>query len=256
MTFEEFIAKYNDQDVNFEGCPTNSCMALLHLYLQEVLGIQDPATLAAPFAADLFVNFEQLTGHEQFTLVTNTPDGVPAEGDIVVWGRNEGAGIPDGHVAVFHDGDANAFNSFDSNFPTGSKPHIENHSYTDVAGWLHYTGAIATAGESVTPTPQDNIYKGLDLTNLDSVKAAIDTWDEVANQGLFVRKSEVEPQLENLNTQVQALTNHSNELQNQLNAAKPADGSVTVTPEVKQSLLEKIAALAAEFEAKFNGQSS
>lgn len=43
-----------------------------------------------------------------------------------------------------------------------------------------------------TPAPVASTYKGLDLTNVDSVKAAIDAWDDVANNGVYVRKSDVD----------------------------------------------------------------
>lgn len=241
MTLEEFITKYTDQDVNFPGCPTNSCMALMHLYLQDVLMITDQNTLSQPFASELASNFNTVPGHEHFAFTANTPEGIPQSGDLVVWGQNAQAGIPEGHVAVFRDGNVNGFYSFDSNFPIGSKPHIQEHSYVDVAGWLRFTGALPA-----------NTYKGLDLSNEASVKAAIDTWDEVANQGLFVRKSEIQPQLDNLNTQVQALTNHSNELKAQLDTSKPPEGSTVLTPDTKQSLLDRFSALLAEFTDKFN----
>ncbi len=37
-----------------------------------------------------------------------------------------------------------------------------------------------------------NDYKGLDLTNEDSMKVAVDTWDEVVNQKLYVKKDKYE----------------------------------------------------------------
>lgn len=47
---------------------------------------------------------------------------------------------------------------------------------------------INIKGESV----MSNIYKGLDLSNPDSMKVAVDVWDEVVNQKLYIKKSDVQ----------------------------------------------------------------
>lgn len=45
---------------------------------------------------------------------------------------------------------------------------------------------INIKGESV----MSNIYKGLDLSNPESMKVAVDTWDEVVNQKLYIKKAD------------------------------------------------------------------
>ncbi len=47
-----------------------------------------------------------------------------------------------GHVSVFENGDTKTFNSFDQNYPVGSKCHTQSHTYKDVLGWLVYTKPI------------------------------------------------------------------------------------------------------------------
>jgi len=47
---------------------------------------------------------------------------------------------------------------------------------------------INIKGESV----MSNIYKGLDLSNPESMKVAVDVWDEVVNQKLYIKKAEVD----------------------------------------------------------------
>jgi len=69
--------------------------------------------------------------------VPNTPTGVPSPGVLVVWGAYPGAGLPYGHIAIEDYGNANAFASFDQNWPIGSKCHIQPHNYNYVLGWLH-----------------------------------------------------------------------------------------------------------------------
>ncbi len=116
-------------------------MDLMHAYCRDVLGIADLSVLAQPTAAQVYSNFANVKGHELFTKIDNTPTGVPQKGDIIFW--NTGIGSA-GHVAVFRDGDVNTFNSFDQNFPVGSLPHIQNHNYNSVAGWLRFKGDLQT----------------------------------------------------------------------------------------------------------------
>jgi hypothetical protein len=136
MTFTDFMAKYNGKYIDFDGVYGAQCMDLMHQYCVEVLGITDGSILAAPAAKDIYNNFDNLNGHDLFEKIGNTPTGIPNEGDIVVWGMGDW-----GHVAIFIDGNADRFNSFDQNFPIGSPCHVQNHpNYTDVLGWLHFKG--------------------------------------------------------------------------------------------------------------------
>ena len=68
---------------------------------------------------------------------------------------------------------------------------VETSFFPDVKAFVVLT-KVAVAEpvapvESAAPVENPNIYKGLDLTNTDSVKAAIDTWKDVED-GVFVRK--------------------------------------------------------------------
>ena len=49
----------------------------------------------------------------------------------------------------------------------------------------------ATPAQPIEPAQNPNMYKGLDLTNTDSMKAAIDTWKDVED-GVFVRKDSIQ----------------------------------------------------------------
>lgn len=107
-----------------------------------MLGITDEVVLAQPAAYQVFINFDNLAGHNRTTKIANTPDGVPQQGDIVIFGTQIG---PYGHVCVFVDGDVNGFRSFDANWPTGTLPHIQSHSYNGVLGWFHPKAVPAPA---------------------------------------------------------------------------------------------------------------
>lgn len=131
MTFDEFIAKYTDKPVDFDGVYPSQCMDLMHQYVYDVLGLTDRKLLAHACAYQVFSDF---TESEYFDKIANTPEGVPQKGDIVLF--NKTASNPYGHVCIFISGTANKFKSFDANYPTGSLPHVQDHTYGYCLGWL------------------------------------------------------------------------------------------------------------------------
>lgn len=70
-----------------------------------------------------------------FTIIKNTPQGVPEQGDIVVWSGAYNNGP--GHTGICH-GNANTdtFDCFEQNDPLNSPCHVKNYNYTSVLGWL------------------------------------------------------------------------------------------------------------------------
>lgn len=126
MTYTDFKNKYNGKGIDFDGYYGFQCMDLAHQYATEVVG-KDFAP--APAAKDVWN--QNIDGYDK---IPNTPDGVPQQGDIVIWGTGVGAY---GHIAVFDHGDANSFVSFDQNWPLGSLCHLQNHNYNGVLGWFH-----------------------------------------------------------------------------------------------------------------------
>lgn len=125
MTYGEFLLKWSGKGIDFDGAYGFQCMDLAHKYAVDVVGKDIPS---APAAKDVWDR--ATTG---YTKIANTPDGVPQQGDIVIWGTAVG---PYGHIAVFHTGDANSFVSFDQNWPVNSLCHLQNHNYKGVLGWL------------------------------------------------------------------------------------------------------------------------
>lgn len=128
ITLDEFIKKWTGKIIDWDGSFGGQCVDLYRQYLNDVFGLpQSPPVVGA---ADIWNSY--LT--DKFDRIENTPTGVPQKGDIVIWNKKQGNGF--GHVAVFVDGNANTFNSFDQNIPTGSPPKIVNHKYTNILGWL------------------------------------------------------------------------------------------------------------------------
>ena len=137
MNIEQFVTKWTGKYVDFDGVYGYQCMDLMHQYVYEVFGLTDATILAAPTAKDVFLNFKW--GH-LFTKINNTPEGIPSIGDILFWGTGAGSA---GHVAIYLSGDVMKFNSFDQNWPVGSKPHVQLHNYNNVLGWLRFKGVIS-----------------------------------------------------------------------------------------------------------------
>jgi hypothetical protein len=123
MTFTEFMEKWNGQYLEVAGSSNAlyQCVDLANAYLRDVLN--HPIiewTNAIDFPSKL----------PDFTYILNTPDGVPQEGDLVIWGGTYG------HIAIFIEGDTNSFRSFDQNYPSGTPCHVQGHTYSNVIGWL------------------------------------------------------------------------------------------------------------------------
>lgn len=135
MTFDQFIEKYNNKGIDFDGSFGNQCVDLYRQYVKEVLNL--PQSPAVAGAKDIFDTY--LTSY--FTRYNNSPTAVPKKGDIIIWGTKLGQY---GHVAVFIDGGVTKFNSFDQNYPVGSLCHIQSHTYTGVLGWIRAKEALAT----------------------------------------------------------------------------------------------------------------
>lgn len=126
MTFDEFIKKYTNKGIDYDGYYGFQCVDLFRQYAKEVLNFNQlpPVPYAKDFWGIVTPDYEK---------IANTPTGVPKKGDVIIW--NSKVGIA-GHIAVFISGNVNTFNSFDQNWPAGTLCHVQNHNYTGVQGWL------------------------------------------------------------------------------------------------------------------------
>lgn len=131
MTYNQFKTIWLGKGIDFDGSYGYQCMDLAHKYAVEVNGKDFPP---APAAKDVW-NLN-IPGYDK---ISNTPTGVPQQGDIVVWGKDVG---PYGHIAIFDNGDINSFESFDQNWPVGSLCHIQKHNYKGVLGWLRLKSTV------------------------------------------------------------------------------------------------------------------
>lgn len=178
MTLDEFIKKYDGKYVEAGGSENAKyqCVDLVNQYIEEVLKLPKILWTNA-------CDFPKKADKNQWLWISNTPEGVPNKGDIVVWNKNAGSGY--GHVAIFLEGNVKSFRSFDQNWPVGTPAHIQGHYYTNVDGWLRPKGGVMT------------YYQGIDLTNIESVKVCVDTWKDVVD-GKYVKKEEYEKKVNEL----------------------------------------------------------
>jgi len=125
MTLEDFIKKYDGKFVEVAGSigAENQCVDLANAYIRDVLNLPIIEWTNA-------IDFPSKAG-SNYKYILNTPSGVPKTGDLVIWGYK-----PYGHIAIFVNGGANKFNSFDQNFPLNTKCHLQEHNYSNVLGWL------------------------------------------------------------------------------------------------------------------------
>lgn len=210
MTFDEFVSKWSNQQIDFDGVYPNQCMDLMHQYVYDVLGITDKTVLAAPAAYQAYTNFNK---PDLFDKIDNTPTGVPQKGDIVFFGQDIGEF---GHVCIFVDGDTKKFNSFDANWPTGSLPHIQNHNYTGVLGWLRPKAQEVMATISQKELDQIRADRDSNYTDLQNEKATVVTLNSTIAD-LHQQLTTKDQEISNLKTQLLNETSAKETAQNQAN---------------------------------------
>lgn len=189
MTATEFVNKYNGQYIPSRGGITGQCVSLVQKWAEEN-GVGGSPVFPVPAAKDM-VNARS----DAFDWIANTPTNVPQPGDIIVWGTGVG---PYGHTALFINGDANSFNSFDQNWPGGSAAHVQHHNYNGVLGWLTMKGV--TNVSQIDDLINDNFVKGQEI-----VKLQQQVKDETANHAYFEKLSkDQDKEIADLKAQVAA----------------------------------------------------
>jgi hypothetical protein len=141
MKLQEFIRVYSGKHLDWDGAFGAQCVDEARFYFAEVCGLcRQPAGVVG--ARDFYLTFEKdpvLTGN--FAKIPNTPEFVPAPGDVVIWDKSPTN--PYGHIAIFVRGNVQSFDSFDQNLPTGAPCGIVHHTYQNVLGFLRFRGKAA-----------------------------------------------------------------------------------------------------------------
>lgn len=141
MTFNEFIEKWTGKRCDYDSKWPGECVDLARTYIKEVRETKQFSPVVG--AKDIWN--QELDG---FTKVTNTPDGTPPNGAIIIWGSSYGQF---GHVAIAIGGTTSTFKAFSQNDPVGTLPVIKTYrSYKSVLGWF-----VPKVGSIINP-PMDS----------------------------------------------------------------------------------------------------
>ena len=135
LTLKEFIDKYNGKFLEVAGSANaiNQCTDAVNEYLRSVWGLPIVKwTNAVDFP-------EKITDCE---FITNTPEGMPQPGDVVVFKKYGSLYGSPGHIGIIVSADVNKMQVFEQNYPTGSACRIGSHNYLGCRGWLRKKGNI------------------------------------------------------------------------------------------------------------------
>lgn len=137
MDLKQFIEKYNNKSIDFDGAYSAQCVDLFNQYLVEVLEIKNPIQMFPVMSAYQIWDYGK--DNKDFTRIVNEPHTIPQAGDIVIWGQGVGK---HGHVAIIVSATMMEFTSFDQNWIPSKKidkPSVSKlvkHDYKNVIGFL------------------------------------------------------------------------------------------------------------------------
>lgn len=195
MTYNDFKAKWIGNPINYDNAYGAQCMDVYRMFVKEVLNVpQSPPVKGAKNVWDTYLP-------EYFDKIINTPDGVPEQGCIAIWSVGEF-----GHIGIVDSADKQYLTCFEQNWTQAGTANdgkgvseIRKHTYANVLGWLKFK------------TPITPMYKGLDLSNRESMEACVDVFIDL-QQGLLVRKADVDKIINDGNQKlVDAATSYGNE---------------------------------------------
>jgi hypothetical protein len=160
MKISEFFSKYENTRIDFDGYYGSQCVDLFNKYLVEVLDIKNPIQMFP--VASAFQIWDYAKNNNLFERIENTPSGVPQEGDIIIFGKDNV--FIHGHVGIFKSGNEKSFISFDQNYPLGNDCSFITHDYLKpkVIGWLRPKKFIKE-DEVITIPEKPNLDKLISL---------------------------------------------------------------------------------------------
>lgn len=125
--FKDFITENSGQFVEVTGSSNAKyqCVDLANAYIRDVLKL--------PIIAHANAQDFPKRGGDDYDFIPYRPGLTPQYGDLMIW---DFPADNVGHIAIFINGNANNFNSFDQNYPLYSPCHIQSHDYKGVSGWM------------------------------------------------------------------------------------------------------------------------
>ncbi len=141
VTLDQFISAWSGKKVPSRGGILGQCVSLVQHWAEDQ-GIGGTPVFPVP-SAYLMAGKRA----DVFTWVANTPKGVPAPGDIVVFSNRVGGGH--GHTGIVVSANLNTLDVFQQNDPMGSGAHTKRYNYANVLGWLRF--------KTAAPAPQQGV---------------------------------------------------------------------------------------------------
>lgn len=188
MTYLKFKKKWLGKGIDFDGAFKNQCMDIYRQYVKEVFGI--PQSPAVKGAKEVWTTYLP----QYFDRVANTPDGVPEQGDVVIWGHGQF-----GHIAICDTADKQFVTSFEQNWVEmdgSGVTELRRHNYTNILGWLKFKGGELEAclhllHDVVIPEKEglEREYEAFKKTATERIKSRDDT---VADREQGIRAAETD----------------------------------------------------------------
>jgi DNA-binding transcriptional MerR regulator len=212
-TFDDFVMKWNGKPCEMEDpSAPDQCMDLAFAWC-DTMNV-DRETIRHQFAYQVWTLPNDLTV-QKFEYIPNTPNGVPKEGDLVIFNINVGSA---GHISIATGkGNADNFESFDQNWSGVQYCRLITHVYTSVYGWLRKKKPVA--GDP-TVIEQSNAFIAIATklntsANKDIVLAEIDKLVTIEDQAPAKDKqlSEAQSQITFLQEQISELKKNHDELE-------------------------------------------
>lgn len=163
MNLQQFIATWQNKKVPSRGGITGQCVSLVQQWAQ-VNGIGGTPVFPVPSAYQM-----PNSRNDAFTWITNTPTGVPAPGDIVVWNNKVGGGH--GHTGVVVSANTKTLDVFQQNDPMGSAAYTKRYNYTNVMGWLKFKQVAQP------PKGDDDVITANDRDPIRVISSEVKGWD-------------------------------------------------------------------------------
>jgi len=210
ISLDEFIEKYKGKRIDFDGHYGFQCVDLIRQYIKEVLNQPQPRGVIG--AKDFWINYETDPNLNQyFDKISNTPEGIPNKGNIIIWGSTYGTY---GHIAVVNWANVNQFQALTQNDPIGALTILKNYNYNHILGWFSPKGNNMSEYEEAIrkSSAYDEVCKLLDQPTTTSAKDTLDKLSKIISdkeryqqerdQARDERDSYVKDGLENYQDQV------------------------------------------------------
>lgn len=131
MKLKDFIKKYLNKSIDYDGRFQNQCVDCFNQYLVEVYGIKEPIKEFPVMSA--FQLFDMAKKKKNFETQNNGLFDIAKEGDIIVW--NQGVG-PHGHVGICVKAGLMTLEVFEQNWNGVQKCVINKHGYKNITGFF------------------------------------------------------------------------------------------------------------------------